>query len=142
MKHILCATDGSHSAMKAVDFAVELAKSVNARLTFIHVIRPTSEDISHSYFWDSSILDAADAQIQQELREAMVRATSQGVDEVFCITASGHDIAKAIVDYAEKNEHDHVVTGSVGRSGIAKVLLGSIAQHIVQRSHCPVTIVR
>ena len=72
----------------------------------------------------------------------MVRATSQGLEEVFCITASGHDIAKAIVDYAEKHEHDHVVTGSVGRSGIAKVLLGSIAQHIVQRSHCPVTIVR
>lgn len=142
MKHILCATDGSHSAMKAVDFAIELAKSVGAKLTFIHVLRPTSEDISHSYFWDSSILDAADAQIQQELREAMVRATSQGLEEVFCTTASGHDIAKAIVDYAEKHEHDHVVTGSVGRSGIAKVLLGSIAQHIVQRSHCPVTIVR
>lgn len=142
MKKILCATDGSHSAQKAVDFAIELAKITEAELTFIHVVMPTGDDVSHTYFWNSNVLQAADEQIQMELHDAMERAHQRELQPVFCTTVPGHNIAKAIIDYAEKNDHDHVVTGSVGRTGVTKVLLGSIAEQVIHKAHCPVTVVR
>lgn len=142
MKKILCATDGSHSAQKAVAFAVDLAKQTESELTFIHVVMSDGEDISHTYFWDSSMLDAANEQIQMELHQAMEMAHQRDLKPVFCTTVQGHNIAKAIIDYAEKNNHDHVVTGSVGRTGVAKALLGSIAEQVISKAHCPVTVVR
>ncbi len=142
MKKILCATDGSHSAQKAVDYAIELAKLADAELTFIHVVMPTGEDVSHTYFWNSNVLQAADEQIQMELHEAMEKAHQRDLEPVFCTTVPGHNIAKSIIDYAENNDHDHVVTGSVGRTGVAKVLLGSIAEQVISKAHCPVTVVR
>lgn len=142
MKKILCATDGSHSARKAVDYAIDLAKLSDAELTFIHVVMPTGDDISHTYFWNSTMLKAAEDQIQMELHEAMERAHERQLSPVFCTTVPGHNIAKAIIDYAESNDHDHVVTGSVGRTGVSKVLLGSIAEQVISKAHCPVTVVR
>ena len=142
MKKILCATDGSYSAKKAVDYAIELAKLAEAELTFIHVVTSTDEEVSHTYFWDSNVLEAADDQIQMELHDAMQKARDRELEPVFCTTVPGHNIAKAIIDYAESNDHDHVVTGSVVRTGVAKVLLGSIAQQVISKAHCPVTVVR
>lgn len=142
MKKILCATDGSHSAQKAVDFAIELAKLAQAELTFIHVVMSTAEEMSHTYFWNSNMLNAAEDQIQMELHEAMQKAHDRELEPVFCTTVPGHNIAKAIIDYAESNDHDHVVTGSVGRTGVSKVLLGSIAEEVISKAHCPVTVVR
>ncbi|MEX1200137.1 MAG: universal stress protein [Methylophaga sp.] len=142
MKKILCATDGSHSAQKAVDYAIELAKLAQAELTFIHVVMQTTEEMSHTYFWDSTVLEAADQQIQMELHDAMQKARDRELEPVFCTTVAGHNIAKAIIGYAERHDHDHVVAGSVGRTGVAKVLLGSIAEQVIRKAHCPVTVVR
>lgn len=142
MKKILCATDGSHSSEKAVDFAIDLAKQLQAELTFIHVVTPTEDDVSHTYFWDSNILNAADEQIQRELHDAMQRAHQKGLESVFCTTVAGHHIATEIVNYAEANAYDHLITGSVGRSGVSRVILGSIAEQVISKAHCPVTVVR
>ena len=142
MKKILCATDGSHSADKAVEFAIELALLANAELTFIHVIRPTEDDVSKTYFWDSSMLRAADDQIQKELQQAFDKAFKRGLIRVTCSTVQGHNTAAEIINFADENQHDHVITGSVGRTGISKVLLGSIAEQVISKAHCPVTVVR
>lgn len=139
---ILCATDGSHSADKAIDFAVKLANKTNAHLSFITVTLVTGESASHSRFWDSSMLDVADAQLQSELKTAANKAKMAGLTDVTCIALGGYHIANTIVEYADENSYDHIVTGSVGRAGVAKLLLGSIAQDVVAKAHCPVTVVR
>ncbi|WP_417550306.1 universal stress protein [Methylophaga sp.] len=142
MKKILCATDGSHSAEKAVEFAIELALLAKAELTFIHVIRPTGEDVSKTHFWDFNMLRAADDQIQMELQKAFDKAFQRGLGSASCTTVQGHNTAAAIINFADLNEHDHVITGSVGRTGVSKVLLGSIAEQVISKAHCPVTVVR
>lgn len=139
---ILCATDGSHSSDKAVDYAIELAGKTGAHLTFLTVNHVTSDDLSHSYFWDSTMLGAADAQLQAELQAAVSKAKGAGLQNVACATVEGHNIAAAIIGFAEKNGYDHVITGSVGRTGVARMLLGSIAQDVIVKAHCPVTVVR
>ena len=50
--------------------------------------------------------------------------------------------ARAIVDYADEEGVDHIVIGSHGRTGVTRVLLGSVAEKVVRRAHCPVTVVR
>ena len=48
----------------------------------------------------------------------------------------------AIVDYAEKNKVDLIVTGTKGRSGFTKLLLGSVASGVVTYASCPVMVVK
>lgn len=50
--------------------------------------------------------------------------------------------ARAIVDYAEENDVDHIVVGSHGRTGVTRVLLGSVAENVIRRAPCPVTVIR
>jgi nucleotide-binding universal stress UspA family protein len=139
---LLCATDGSHSSEKAVAFAADLAKRLGAELSFLTVSTVSPESASRTHFWDDRILGAGDAQLQQELKSAAEAAKRAGLAGAACVTAAGRDIAAAIVDYAETNGFDHIVTGSSGRSGAARLLLGSVASAVVTKAHCPVTVVR
>ncbi|WP_341850678.1 universal stress protein [Natronococcus wangiae] len=50
--------------------------------------------------------------------------------------------ARAIVQYAEEHDIDHIVLGSHGRTGTSRVLLGSVAETVARRAPVPVTIVR
>lgn len=142
MKRILCATDGSPSAQNAVEYAIDLARQLKAELTFIHVVVPRAGDINSTYFWDSNILQAAEHDIQLELHQAMEQAHQRELRPVFCTTVPGHNIASAIIDYAQSNDHDHLVAGSAGCTEAKKGLLGSIAEQIIHKAHCPVTVVR
>lgn len=139
---LLCATDGSHSSEKAVAFAADLAKRLGAELSFLTVSTVSKEAAAKTHFWDDRILGAADAQMQAELKAAAAAAKKAGLVDAKCVTAAGRDIAAAIVAYAEKNGFDHIVTGSAGRTGASKLLLGSVASAVVAKAHCPVTIVR
>lgn len=142
IKKILCATDGSHSSDKAVEFAIEMAKTMNAHLTFLTVSLVTGESASHSHFWDSAMLNATDAQLQKELQAAALKAERAGFKDISCVAAGGHNIAASIIEYAERNGYDHIITGSVGRTGVARMLLGSIAHAVISKAHSPVTVVR
>jgi nucleotide-binding universal stress UspA family protein len=141
-KKLLCATDGSHSSEKAVDYAVALAAKTGAHLTFLTVNRITTNSLAHSYFWDSNMLNAADAQMQDELQAAMTKAKAVGLADVCCAIEGGHNIAACIISFAEKHGYQHIITGSVGRTGVARMLLGSVAQDVIVKAHCPVTVVR
>ena len=55
---------------------------------------------------------------------------------------SSINIAEGIVDYAEENNIDLIVIGTRGRSGFKKLLLGSVASHVVTYAHCPVLVVK
>jgi len=139
---LLCATDGSHASEKAVNLAVDLAKRLNAKLTFLTVSTVSQESAAKTHFWDDRILGAGDAQMQQELRAAAAAAEKAGLTDAVCAVASGRDIAAAIVDYAETHGFDHIITGSSGRTGASRLLLGSVAAEVVAKAHCPVTIAR
>jgi nucleotide-binding universal stress UspA family protein len=55
---------------------------------------------------------------------------------------SSINIAGGIVDYAEENNIDLIVIGTRGSSGFKKLLLGSVASHVVTYAHCPVMVVK
>lgn len=139
---ILCATDGSHSSDKAVAFAVALAKSLRVPLTFLTIHGVSTDTAAGSAFWDAIEVNAVDAQVHGELHAANAKARAAGLTDITCVATSGRNIGAAIIDYAEKHGYDHIVTGSVGRTGVARLLLGSVASDVVAKAHCPVTVVR
>ncbi|MFO1088787.1 MAG: universal stress protein [Hyphomicrobiales bacterium] len=142
VQSILCAADGSKIADRAVDFAIGLAKQTGASLTILTVERVSRSAAARSPFWDSNVLDAADAIVRAEFKAAHKKAQAAGLKDLRCVTAEGKNIAHAIVAYAKKNKHDHIVTGSHGHKGLQRLVLGSIAEAVVTEAHCPVTIVR
>jgi len=139
---LLCATDGSKPSQKAVEWASEFARTLGAHLSFLTVNTVSPERAAKTHFWDETLLAAAEAQTHKELRAAADAAARAGLTDFACVTASGRDIPAAIVDYAEKNGFNHIIMGSNGHSGAARLLLGSVAAAVVARAHCPVTVVR
>ena len=55
---------------------------------------------------------------------------------------SSKDIAGGILGFAEENNIDLIVIGTRGRSGFKRLLLGSVASHVVTYAHCPVLVVK
>ena len=143
-KKILCATDGSHVSMKAVEFACRFAKEQpGASLVFVTVDRLSQQDLAEDMYtsWDSRLVDAAEEEAARQLKSAESVAKEQGVEASYAMLRS-HNTAAAIIAYAEKEGIDHIVTGSIGRTGVSRLLLGSVAWEVVTKAHCPVTIVR
>ena len=136
---ILCATDGSPTSEKAVIHAIHWAAQLKQPLAFI-----TVTDGSETKFlvWDEAKIAAGDLPVDKALLVALNRALGDGLKHVTCVRGMSSDIAEAVVTYAEKNGYHHIIAGSVGRTGIARHVVGSVAGDIVTRAHCPVTIVR
>jgi nucleotide-binding universal stress UspA family protein len=136
---ILCATDGSAPSEKAVIHAIHWASQLDQPLAFITVT--DGSDLKY-LVWDEAKLAAGELPVDKPLLMALDRALKDGLKRVTCIRAMGSDIAQAVVAYAEKNGYHHIIAGSVGRTGLARHVVGSVAGDIVTRAHCPVTIVR
>ena len=147
---ILACIDGSESSRKAADYGIEIAKKFNdAQLICLNVV------VSQlGYAYSSGRLGlSAPSTISELLRkskqdakkwfdEIEEKAVSQGVNVITEVVASPTSAVQAIVEYAEKNKIDLIVTGTRGRSGFRKLLLGSVASGIVTYANCPVMVVR
>jgi nucleotide-binding universal stress UspA family protein len=139
MQKILVAHDGSKSSDKALKKAVELASSLNASLTVLSVV-PELYLTELSESDRSRIIDA----LSRETAEAMerIRKSLSGKSlEVKTLIRQG-DPAEKILETAQKMKVDLVVTGSHGRHGTKKFLLGSVSAKVVDYSKSPVLIVK
>ena len=142
IKNILCAADGSTVSVKAIEFAIDLAKDLGVPLTVLAVELVSREDMANSPFWDSRVLEASDAIMRAKFESVAEKAKAAGLDSVTCATASSRNIPEAIAAYAEQHGFNHIVMGSHGHTGLSRMILGSTAYAVTARAHCPVTIVR
>lgn len=141
IEKILCATDGSHSARKAVDFAAPLGAACGAHVAFVVVNTVTEEKLRTTAGWSSEELRVAQAQIRGELEHAREVAEKAGAD--FSLhEAEGRNVAETIVAFARSEGCDHIVVDSAGRSGLVGALIGSVARGVVIQAACPVTVMR
>lgn len=134
---ILVAIDGSDPAEKALEEA--LALYGDGEIVAISVVDPAEA----SYGLEGDVGDAHDharQEVEDRLRRARERAQDRGVSIETEIV--GGEPARVIVEYAEDEGVDHVFLGSHGRTGVSRILLGSVAETVVRRSPVPVTVVR
>ncbi len=139
---LLCTTDGSKASAKAVVFACEFANQIDAEVIFLDVDTVTDEQLGTSHAYSQVIIEAANEQTNKGLFAAEKVAKTNAVKKFSCVSAQGLNIAATIIAYAEEHGCDHIVMGSTGKTGIARLLIGSVASDVVAKAHCPVTIVR
>ena len=138
IKKILIATDGSEYTKEAVSQGLHLAKVLGADVTALYVIDQTS---FVSFPIDSSIVSVYSL-LENEGKRAVEEVKKDGEQlgvKVTTIVAEGSPTRK-IVEMA--TNMDLVVIGTLGRSALSKLFMGSVAERVTRYAPCPVLVVR
>lgn len=140
-QRVLVPIDESDRSSAALEYALE--EHPEASVTVLHVIDPRDFRTYGGVEGWVDVEQIADQQRDHARRlveNARERATDRGIT-VTTEVLTGKP-ARSIVEYVGENDIDHVVIGSHGRSGVSRVLLGSVAETVVRRSPVPVTVIR
>ncbi|MFA5353599.1 MAG: universal stress protein [Thermodesulfovibrionales bacterium] len=139
MQKILVAHDGSKSSDKALKKAMEIAVNFNSSLTVLSVI-------PELYLTELADVD------RNKIFEALTKETTEAMERIRkSLSGKSMDVktlirqgdpAEKILETAQKMKVDLIVTGSHGRHGTKKFLLGSVSAKIVDYSKCPVLVVK
>lgn len=139
-KRILVATDGSENVRNAVDWSVELAHATGAQLFALYVIPNASVGMAAR---GTSWAEALKEHLQEDGKRATdyveENARKAGV-EVEAAVIEGNP-TDTILEYAENNGIDLIVMGTLGKTGIKRFLLGSVAENVVRHSTKQVLVV-
>jgi nucleotide-binding universal stress UspA family protein len=144
---VLVGTDGSESALTAVDRAAALAASEQAALILVCVASPVPAAAAAPTSYSSEFgeprhdqqVPGADAAVAA-LGTAAERAERAGVPKVTAVLAEG-DPAQALLGVARERSADCIVVGSRGINSLSGRLLGSVPADVAYRSPCDVLIV-
>jgi nucleotide-binding universal stress UspA family protein len=144
-RNILLATDGSPASMHAAQLAVELARLHGARLTALYVVDPYPYlgigDTNPMGF--QAYMSAAHEHADQAHRKVAALCSQDGkAVDLQLRRAEDMSASKGILQTAQEEGADLIVVGSHGRTGIQKLMLGSIASKVVSRSPIPVLVAR
>ena len=138
---ILVPTDFSADAETAVTYALELARRANAVVRLVHVI----EDPIAAGMWSSEIYTADIASLQINLvrdAEQRLRAYVPEGDTTVTVEVRTGAVAKQILEAANEWGSNLIVMGTHGRTGIARMLMGSVAEKVVRLAPCLVLTLR
>jgi nucleotide-binding universal stress UspA family protein len=134
IRHILVATDFGEPAACALEYALMLGKALDAKVTLFHAFY-----VPPIAYGDGSIpvpvddwIDGAHNALAQQVEKA--KATWPRVESAFAIM----EPRQGILEAAESKKPDLIVIGTHGRRGLSRVLLGSVAEHVVRASPVPV----
>jgi nucleotide-binding universal stress UspA family protein len=142
-KKILVPTDGSELSVTAALRAVPLAKLTGASITvaFVQDVYPYTGVGEANTAGQQAYMAAARADGQAAAEKVAGAARAEGVP-VETVVVENHQTASGIVDAAQACGADLVVMGSHGRSGLAKLVLGSVAAKVLALSPIPVLIMK
>lgn len=138
-QNIVIATDGSENNLRAISYGIKLAKLSRATVYALHVI----DTYSLSQSWT-----AGRETMYEVLRKDGQKATLKvkecgevsGV-EVKEVLLEGHP-SNEIINFAENNDIDLIVMGTLGKTGLDRFLMGSVAENVIRNSKVPVLVVR
>ncbi len=142
-RHVLHATDFSRASGKAFRTAVALARADRAALTIAHVLTPVVPIAGEGYILPETyeqIEKSSRAAARRQLDRLVARAREAGVRATgLLLTGVPHE---QIVRALRSRRADLAVIGTHGRTGLARVFLGSVAARVVALAPCPVLTVR
>ena len=145
IKKILVTIDGSENSKKAAEYAISLAKKYDAELIILY------SELGFAY---SNLLGVTTPRAIKDVLETQKKDVQKWFDEIKSklantkisvtdrIIVSVSSIVGEIVGFADKEKVDLIILGTRGRTGFKKLLLGSVAEGVVNHSSCPVMIVR
>jgi nucleotide-binding universal stress UspA family protein len=144
--NILIPTDGSKAAENAVDQAIDVAVKYGATVHALYVVDVDAT----SYSLGTEQVDRIRQGNLDEMTE--VKALADEATGYVATVAAAHGVdveehvragepARAIRKFVEENDIDLVVMGSHGRSGLKRVILGSVTEKVLRRTRLPVLVV-
>lgn len=143
IERILVPIDGSSYSIKAAKYAVEIAKDQKAQLYCIYVLDRLPYGLEACGSGIEECLKFLEDQAHSWFNKIESIAKSEGVRTAkFEIIKDFRSIIDSIINYSTSNAIDLIVIGTRGRTGLQRLLLGSIANGVSQHAHCSVLLVR
>lgn len=136
---LLIAVDESPIAARAVDVAMDLAKSLHAQVALVHVIDPSPIYAAEAGMPSDELAVLAERDGTRLMADLRARLPADvHVLQFLPWGQPGPEIAKAAKEWGA----DLVVIGSHGRRGLTRALVGSVAEAVMRHAPCPVLVVR
>ena len=145
---ILVAVDGSESSLRAADYAIKLAaKEDNARVVLLNILGiSTAKQVASSIILAPTFglkeYERYKREAKKLLDKISKRFEEKGIQTIVEIVGGPLPAASSIVNYAENQNVDLIVVGTRGKSGIKKLLLGSVASSVVTHAGSNVLVVK
>ncbi len=142
-KNILVATDGSRHSAAAASEAIGIAKLNGSKLTVVSVVPSdlaTPTDVDFSVVQRETIAEKEMGGAEKNAKAVKEAAQKEGV-AVQAFVMSGRP-ADAIIETAKEKNADLIVLGSHGRTGLEKLLMGSVAERVIVLANCAVLAVK
>jgi len=134
LRNVLFATDFSAASMRALPYAASMARQYGAKLNCSHVVPIESYLLGDAQAVER--LRLARAEAESNLTE-IVRSPAIGSIPTATLLDNG-DIWSVLQGFIEQHSVDMLVVGTTGRTGLGKMLLGSVAEEAIRESSCPV----
>jgi nucleotide-binding universal stress UspA family protein len=135
-KTVVVPIDFSDESFAALDTALALVQKP-ADIHVVHVL-PTVEPVDLEAMWTTVDNASRSGHAQQALAERLKDGKYAGVHIEIGFGDPGHEIA----DLAQKVAAELIVLPSHGRTGLTRLLIGSVAERVVRLAHCPVLVLR
>jgi nucleotide-binding universal stress UspA family protein len=148
LSKVLVAVDGSEVSIRAAKHAFDIANRSNIQcaLYLVHII-PPQISLAHSSGYFGAVSPSYQEEIKEEAEKwfKIISSKVRKSDHVCVINkviSTGASVVTEIASYADKKEIELIVIGATGKSGLRRLLLGSISGGVVAHSHCSVLVVR
>lgn len=138
---ICCALDFSDTSRLAMARAAEMARHCGAQLTLLHVHQPPSQPTVELLAPARALEELATVDLARDLAVWRTEAERIATTAVRMALVEG-DPAAEILRYARDHGVDLLVLGTHGRTGLRRLVLGSVAERVVRQAPCPVMVVR
>ncbi|OTG92539.1 universal stress protein [Acinetobacter sp. ANC 3832] len=142
-QNILVPVDGSETSLNVINHVVELAKAFNSKVTVVQVMT-LDPYIAAEYLASgpsNQLIERAKNFIQDNLNTAKTKFAEAGLD-VETKLLEGESIPRTIAKAADELGSDALVISSHGRSGLKKMIMGSVAQSLLTELQIPVVVIK
>ena len=141
-RNILVAFDSSSFASRAFKNALEIADPNKSKITIATVVTGIYQpSIGFSMKYRKELLEKHSKVLKKIFSGLQAQAQKKGLSLTLKILYDP-SVSKAILNYVNSRKFDLVVIGSHGRTGINKVILGSVANEVTQKAKCPIMVVK
>ncbi len=137
-QNILCATDFSDYSNRILPYGLALAREFQARLYVCHVIELHSASLFGEVHFDSAEIQSANMELAHEQLQQLLAKEDLAWEPLVTIVSAPDDNARL----AHEKGVDLVISGTHGRSGLKRLILGSVTERLMRILNCPLLVVR
>lgn len=135
IRQILVPVDFHQHTDDLAEFAIGIANKLEARITFLHIV----EEVAYISEYSADTFVTIDEELRgyAEKKMSTFLEKYQNASPGCAGLVLTGDVADSLVQYADENGVDLIIMATHGKQGIEKIMLGSVAERVLKRAHCP-----